>query len=131
MIEDEIYRTSSQYRLWSFTHDSLHSLRNTTNAVASDRVRAAIRRTQQPTSSTGGTPNPSNSDTDSKRDEKSVDCLTPEEEQDLVRYYCEQTMELGERYRPPIPTIVRVCLSTLGFHRKASKHTDNRDDDGI
>lgn len=108
MIEDDIYRTSSQYRLWSFTQDSLRSLRDTTNAVASDRVRAARRR-MQPASSAAATPNPSGSDTDSKRDEKPVECLTPDEEQDLVRYYCEQTLELGERYRPAIPTIVRVC----------------------
>ncbi|RMJ26348.1 cyclin ccl1 [Aspergillus sp. HF37] len=106
MIEDDIYRTSSQYRLWSFTQDSLRSLRDTTNAVASDRVRAARRR-MQPASSAAATPNPSGSDTDSKRDEKPVECLTPDEEQDLVRYYCEQTLELGERYRPAIPTIVR------------------------
>lgn len=116
MIEDEIYRKSSQYRLWSFTSESLQSLRVTTNAVASDRVRAAQRRareTQQASNSSTSTPNPS--DTDSKAaDEKTVDCLTPEEEQDLVRYYCEQTVELGERYRPPLPTIVRVCP----FHNK-------------
>jgi cyclin H len=26
----------------------------------------------------------------------------------LVRYYCEKTLELGEAYKPPIPTMVRV-----------------------
>lgn len=110
MIEDDFYRTSSQYRLWSFTNESLQSLRATTNALAGDRVRAAQRRArevQQATSSSTPTPNPS--DTESKPDEKTVDCLTPEEEQDLVKYYCEQTVELGERYKPPLTTIVRVC----------------------
>ena len=114
MIEDEFYRTSSQYRMWSFTEDSLRSLRVTTNALASDRVRAAIRRArdgQQTANSATSTPNLTGSDTDTKRDETSVDCLTPEEEEDLVRYYCEQTVELGERYEPPLPTIVRVRLT--------------------
>ncbi|KLJ05658.1 cyclin H, partial [Blastomyces silverae] len=44
MLEDDIYRASSQYRLWSFTEESLRSIRDNTNAVASERVRAAIRR---------------------------------------------------------------------------------------
>lgn len=113
MIEDDIYRTSSQYRLWSFTQDSLRSLRETTNAVASNRVRTALQRARD-SSSAAGTPNPSGSDTDTKRDDKTVDCLTPDEEQDLVRYYCEQTLELGERYKPAIPTIVRVRFPDTG-----------------
>lgn len=118
MIEDDIYRTSSQYRLWSFTNESLRSLRVTTNALASDRVRAAhqrAREAQQATSSATPTPNPS--DTENKPDEKTVECLTPEEEQDLVKYYCEQTVELGERYKPPLTTIVRVCLSATYFKK--------------
>lgn len=121
MIEDDIYRTSSQYRLWSFTPESLHSLRVTTNAVASDRVRSAIQRTREaeaqsnpPPSTPNPTPNPQTSDTDSKPE---IDCLTPEEEHDFVRYYCEQTLELGDQYTPPIPTIVRVrFLPSLAHH---------------
>ncbi|CAI7626405.1 unnamed protein product [Penicillium glandicola] len=112
MIEDDIYRASSQYRLWSYTEPSLKSLRATTNAVASERVRAALRRSrethQSTASSAAGTPLPeSNTDIQSK-DEKTVECLTPEEELVLVRYYCEKTLELGETYKPPIPTMVRA-----------------------
>lgn len=109
MIEDDIYRASSQYRLWSYTEPSLQSLRATTNAVASERVRAALHRSrethQSTASSAAGTPLPE-SNTDTKN--KDVECLTPEEELVLVRYYCEKTLELGETYKPPIPTMVRV-----------------------
>ncbi|KMQ46659.1 hypothetical protein HL42_2649 [Trichophyton rubrum] len=47
MLEDDIYRTSTQFRLWSFTEDSLRSIRANTNAVASERVRAAVRRARE------------------------------------------------------------------------------------
>jgi cyclin H len=112
MIEDDIYRTSSQYRLWSYTKPSLQSLRATTNDVASQRVRAAIQRSRDArpsaTPSAAGTPQPG-SDGETKRpDEKEIECLTPEEELVLVTYYCEKTLELGDEYKPPLPTMVRV-----------------------
>lgn len=128
MIEDDIYRSSTQFRLWSFTRDSLASMRATANKVASERIRAAQKRareaaaqhrtasgttenTTSPTSGSGNvTPNPT-SDAEGKTDailDQDVECLTPEEEAEFVRYYCEQTLELGDTYKPPLPTMVRV-----------------------
>ena len=121
MIEDDFYRTSSQYRLWSYTESSLRTLRATTNAVASDRVRAALRRTREAhhstTSSATGTPQPGSENAGSIPDENKIECLTPEEELVFVRYYCEQTLELGDTYSPPLPTMVRVSL-TRGIVRE-------------
>lgn len=109
MIEDDIYRTSSQFRLWSYTEDSLRTLRATTNALASERVRAALRRAREARQTATGTPSQSGAeDGKGAGEEKDIECLTPEEEQELVRYYCEKTVELGETYKPPLPTIVRV-----------------------
>ncbi|PGH09002.1 hypothetical protein AJ79_05797 [Helicocarpus griseus UAMH5409] len=123
MLEDDIYRTSSQYRLWSFTEDSLRTIRANTNEAASQRVRVAIRRaksdaparqaTATPSRSGSGTPNDAedNKGAEAGKDgekEKEIECLTPEEELELVRYYCEKTMELGDEYRPPLPTVVRA-----------------------
>ncbi|KAJ5908352.1 hypothetical protein N7495_001034 [Penicillium taxi] len=111
MIEDDIYRTSSQFRLWSYTQASLQSLRASTNIIASERVRIALQRTrelQSATSSAAGTPQPGSDNEVKKQDEKGIDPLTPEEELILVRYYCEQTLKLGETYKPPLPTIVRA-----------------------
>ncbi|KAE8153524.1 cyclin-like protein [Aspergillus avenaceus] len=117
MIEDDIYRTSSQFRLWSFTEASLQSLRATTNATACERVRSDIRKSrdapQSASSSAAGTPaaNPG-SDVDSKAGEGSEDdCLTPAEEHQLVQYFCEQIIKLGEMYKPPLPTIVRATAT--------------------
>lgn len=134
MLEDEIYRTSSQYRLWSFTEESLGLIRANSNTVASERVKDAIRRakndarSQQPATtgarSSSGTPNATGDADDGKTAEatigngeqttekekdKEIECLTMEEELELVRYYCEKTMELGDEYKPPLPTVVRVC----------------------
>jgi cyclin H len=117
MIEDDIYRSSTQYRLWSFTRDSLNSLRSSTNALACDRIRAAQKRAREAhrsaTPSTAGNSTPNPSDVEGKSDaaiEKDAECLTPEEEVELLQYYCEQTLELGDMYKPSLPTMVRVCL---------------------
>lgn len=116
MLEDDIYRTSTQYRLWSFTEDSLRAVRANTNATASQRVRAAVRRARDARQASAA---PSRSDTPegagtprstagTEGAEREIECLTPEEELDLVQYYCEKTMELGDEYKPPLPTAVRV-----------------------
>lgn len=128
MQEDEIYRSSTQYRLWSFTEDTLRSIRANTNAIASDRVRAAVHRAREArqqtsaASSRGVTPNPvdeNNAASTTRRPgggdeggEKEIECLTPDEELELVQYYCEKTMELGDEYKPPLPTTVRVSVRT-------------------
>ncbi|KAJ5087740.1 hypothetical protein N7456_011356 [Penicillium angulare] len=112
MIEDDIYRTSSQFRLWSYTRPALASLRTKTNDIASERVRAALQRArpaqQSTTPSAAGTPQPGSDGETKKPEEKQIECLTPEEELILVRYYCEKTLELGETYKPPLPTMVRA-----------------------
>ncbi|CAL5871912.1 uncharacterized protein PFLUO_LOCUS6167 [Penicillium psychrofluorescens] len=115
MIEDDIYRTSSQFRLWSYTETSLQSLRANTNAAAIERVRTALRRAREAQQSTAssavGTPITSQPGSESEgrgNEEKEIDCLTPEEELVFVRYYCEQLLELGETYKPPLPTLVRA-----------------------
>ena len=104
MSEDDIYRTSTQYRLWSFTRESLASLRSTTNASAADGVRAAIQsqRASQATSDTA------HDEKNSKRPDptKEVDCLTVEEEQKLVGFYCVKAMQFADFCE--FPTNVKV-----------------------
>lgn len=117
MIEDEIYRTSSQFRLWSYTEPSLQELRSKTNTIAGERVRAALRRAreahQSTSSSANGTPQTGSDGEAKKQDDKEIDCLSPEEELAFVRFYCEKTLELGETYKPPLPTMVRVRDSDI------------------
>ncbi|GAM34938.1 hypothetical protein TCE0_015r02851 [Talaromyces pinophilus] len=115
MIEDEIYKTSTQFRIWTYTKESLKSLRANTNAAACERLRAAQNRAREAprsaTPSTSGNLTPNPSDGDSKVEAalgKDVDCLSAEEELMFVRYYCEQALELGDNYKPALPTMVRA-----------------------
>ncbi|KAL8840541.1 MAG: hypothetical protein Q9170_001294 [Blastenia crenularia] len=87
MTEDDIYRTSTQYRLWSFTPETLASLRTTTNAAAADGVRDALRSLNLGVNDGGS----AGKDVTSAKSE--VDCLTIEEEQKIVSYYCVCTLD--------------------------------------
>jgi cyclin H len=96
LTEDDIYRASTQYKFWSFTADSLASLRASTNSLAAARVRDAMRRAK----SSGGASGPADS----------VECLTVDEEQKLVGFYCEQAMKLADFCE--FPTNIKVRLGS-------------------
>jgi cyclin H len=106
MSEDERYRTSTQYRLWSYSPESLLALRSTTNQIAADRVREAVRRVRE----TRATPPAQNGES---TPEVEVDCLTVEEELKLVAFYCRQTLQLGDHLKVPTDVKVVVFLSML------------------
>lgn len=99
MTEDDVYRTSTQYRLWSFTQDALQSMRSQTNSLAADGVRTAIQSLNS--SSVDGSETNSRSNISNE-----VDCLTVEEEQKLVGFYCMRTMEFADFC--DFPTNVKV-----------------------
>ena len=102
ITEDDIYRASSQFRLWSFTQESLASLRGTTNAAAADAVRAAIKNLRSQKDGKEGQRNGSNNRHDQDLSPKSVDCLTVDEEQKLLWYYCLQTMRFADFINLPV-----------------------------
>ena len=104
MTEDDIYRASTQFRLWSFTKSSLASLRSTTNSLAADRVRAAIRRLHSATIDETAV------DTIDNDHNREVECLSVEEEQKLVAFYCVRAMDLADHC--DFPTNVKVCSSS-------------------
>lgn len=109
LSEDARYRTSTQYRLWSYSPDSLASLRATTTELAAMRVKEAISRSRESANSAV----PSSADTSeaetygddtrknaaTSRDE--VECLTAEEELELITFYCRQTIDLGTHLKVP------------------------------
>lgn len=98
MNEDDFYRTSTQYRLWSFTPESLASIRSSTNALAADGVNSAIQSLDASKAATEDAQNEKEGnaaaeDIDAARE---VDCLTVEEEQKLVGFYCLKTIGLAD-----------------------------------
>lgn len=108
MSEDERYRTSTQYRLWSFTPSSLLDLRTITNQNAASRVREAVQRVREARAhSSANTSETESGRASSAVPEGEVDCLTVEEELKLVAFYCRQTIQLGDHLN--VPTDVKVC----------------------
>ncbi|MCJ1286739.1 hypothetical protein MMC26_006085 [Xylographa opegraphella] len=84
MTEDEIFRTTTQYRLWAYTEETLTGLRISTNSRAAVRVRDALRRIH------------SSEDNGQTASVSEVDCLTVDEEQKLVGFYCVKAMEFAD-----------------------------------
>ncbi|KAG0646767.1 Cyclin CCL1 [Hyphodiscus hymeniophilus] len=110
--EDERYRTSTQYRLWSYTPSSLLALRTSTNSLAADRVREAVRRSREARAvSSTETSDAERGRSVSAAPEGEVDCLTVEEELKLVRFYCRQTSQLGDHLK--FPSDVKVYNAPL------------------
>jgi cyclin H len=117
LSEDDLYRTSTQYKAWSFTSQQLAAQRLKTNLQATERVKANVARQraqralQPETDSTGsGVENGSGANTplpDRGSDVKEVDCLTEEEELMIVDEFCERALQLGAHCQFPIE--VSVC----------------------
>lgn len=91
MSEDDRYRTSTQYRVWSYTPAALFELRTTTNQNAAARVRAALRRRilQEAGQIAGGA------------SEVEVECLTLEEEIIFVTTACHSLLAVGDDLKMP------------------------------
>ncbi|MCJ1403172.1 hypothetical protein MMC11_006395 [Xylographa trunciseda] len=91
MTEDEVFRTTTQYRLWSYTQDTLATLRISTNSRAAARVRDALRRIRSQKETSVQHEGNGHSESASQ-----VNCLTVEEEQKLVGFYCVKAMEFAD-----------------------------------
>lgn len=140
MTSDETYRTSSQYRLWSFTLEALRLLRYNTNASATEHVKAAIQRARSQRSSQRhgeerkrrkeevdqrGAEDDDDDDAEENKkelEEQKVECLTVEEELKLVNYYCEKAMDLADFCS--FPTNVKVSLPALCWWCSAATWTE-------
>ena len=125
-MEDVSYCSSSQFRLWTFTPESLAAVRKATNAAATTQVREAIQRARdknkrKPPDEEGEKLNVHNHGLalygsedqatagqvkEGEADAKETECLTPEEELKLVRYYCRKIMEIAQVFK--FPTDVKV-----------------------
>lgn len=95
--EDDRYRMSSQFRLWSFSPQALYELRRVTNQSAADRVRDACQRARVAQNSSGERENLA----ETSEKEQEVEYLTVEEELKLLSFYCRQTLQLGDHLNLP------------------------------
>ena len=113
MLEDDAYRTSSQYRFWSYISSQLAELRRQSNEQASERVKAAFQRVReakrhQDAAENGKTSLPPTPEL--KPDEKPIDTLTVEEELKVIQWGATKIVEMGGAMTPPIPFDIRVRL---------------------
>lgn len=119
MIEDEAYRASSQYRYWSYTKESLARIRQNTNKLASERVKAAFHRAHAAHSARHG--DSANTEGAGDVDAMDVDVdidvetLTVGEELKIVEWGCSKIMDMGEAMNPRIPSHIVVRRSSPCF----------------
>ena len=87
LTEDDLYRTSTQFRLWSFAPETLASLRAATHNAAIERARSYL-----------------NQQHDVKWGTIDIEarCLSLEEEYRLVQRYCDQIRSTNDHFKWPI-----------------------------
>jgi cyclin H len=134
LSEDDLYRTSTQFRAWSFTSQQLAAQRLKTNIQATERVKANVARQRasrhqqaESDSISSGVENGSGANTplpDRGNDVKEVDCLTANEELMIVDEFCERALQLGAHCQ--FPTEVTVCVMNIQMGRTAWSNTTYR-----
>ncbi|OQU97376.1 Cyclin, domain-containing protein [Cladophialophora immunda] len=117
MIEDDIYRASSQYRYWSYTRESLARIREETNKLASQRVKAAFRRVHAANKSSQNGDHHNDGTQHSEgagADHVEIETLTVDEELKIVEWGCSKIMDMGEAMNPRIPShVVATAIQYL------------------
>ncbi|KAI5843011.1 cyclin-like protein [Morchella snyderi] len=106
-MEDKIYTTSTQYRLFTYTPQQLSDLRHATNRAAAEKITASIKAAR-------AAGDDADSDAAAAADEEEIDCPTAEEELKLVAYYCVKCMQLSDHFK--FPSAVKATALTF-LHR--------------
>ena len=99
LSEDDIYRTSTQYRLWSFSPEKLAAQRRKTHDIAIERAQRYAKQ-RPPTNGANGDsttvlPNGTS-------DNAYTDFLTEEEEARLIQRYSDQIRSTSDHFKWPI-----------------------------
>lgn len=124
--EDERYRTSTQFKLWSYSPGQIAELRLKTNSLARQNIAERLSSSSVPVSTTASanpsganTPNPSTAPADVASDLAPTsssatslpEFLTPAEEEQLLRYYTVQTLRAAEFCS--LPTEIRATAAVF------------------
>ena len=109
---DDLYRQSSQFRMWSFTHESLNEIKTKTNEKgrkkATETFNNALAQFRQTNSA----------EYEAHASELTVDLLldllTLEEETKYINFYCKNIIETANFFRMP----TQVKATAVSFFRK-------------
>jgi cyclin H len=123
--EDEMYRASTQYRLWNFTPERLATLRQKTNSMARDHVKAALKRERKSLDKHSKGRNSAENDQSvpgtghatSEGEDTDIEFLTVDEERTLIDFFCVNLITLAKHRNFQLPTNVVVCQSTFGRNK--------------
>ena len=96
LTEDDIYRTSSQFRVWSFSPEALAARRAKTHEIAIERIE------RQRSKGTDG----ASGDVQNVQDK--LDYLTEEEELRLVQKYCDMIRATNDNLSWPANVKVKT-----------------------
>lgn len=107
MIEDDTYRMSSQYRLWSYSPEQLHNQRVNTNHLASEKVRAAVSRARLSSVTGNGNGEQQQHKGSAVTD---IETLTVDEELQIVRWGCQKILDMKNVFDHPLPSHVIVSI---------------------
>jgi hypothetical protein len=119
LTEDDIYRTSSQFRVWSFSPESLAERRRKTHEIAIER----IERQRNKSGANGASSNGENG----QPHEEKLDYLTEEEELRLVQRYCDMIRATNDHLSWPANVKVRTAPGQCDIsRRKANIFTTRR-----
>lgn len=123
LSEDDLYRTSTQYRNWSFTAAQLAAQRLKINVQATERVKANLGRVRAQRAHDvvdsdgagsgvdkeyGSGTSGANTPNAAMQTVTEVNCLTAEEELKIVDEFCERAIALGSHYSFPLSVVVRL-----------------------
>lgn len=121
LTEDDLYRSSTQYRNWSFTRAQLAEQRLRINVQATERVKANLARVRAQRAQdavdndgaasgvdkeNGSGTSGANTPNSGMQTATEVNCLTAEEELKIVDEFCERAIALGNHYSFPLNVVV-------------------------
>jgi cyclin H len=98
LTEDDIYRTSSQFRVWSFSPESLAARRTQTHEIAIERIERQRNR---------GANGALSGDQNGQQTGEKLDYLTEHEELRLVQKYCDMIRATNDNLSWPANVKVR------------------------
>ena len=101
LTEDDIYRTSSQFRVWSFSPESLAARRAKTHEIAIERIE------RQRSKGANGALSSGQND---QQDGEKLEYLTEHEELRLVQKYCDMIRATNDNLSWPANVKVREHL---------------------
>jgi cyclin H len=100
LTEDDIYRTSSQFRVWSFSPEALAARRTQTHEIAIERIERQRNKG-------------ANSTLNGDQNGEKLDYLTEEEELRLVQKYCDMIRATNDNLSWPANVKVSEDLYTF------------------